>query len=444
MVIVLLMCLSLAGLGAQDSIKSMSLKECLAYTMEHSAVVQKSKWELEKARYKTKELVSAGLPKVNLSAAIQYHFDLPVQIASGEAFAAQDGTVPLEFGKKLQTSLGLEFSQIVYSKNFSIGKEGTNKLIALQQLVLEKSKEEAAFEIAKLYYQGLIVAEKRNLLQANLDQIGALLKLTALQYENGFAKKIDVARLSVAKMNIETKLKNISLQYDQLLQVLKYHMAMPLDEKIVLSDTISGQNYQLSEISALKPDFSQKTELSLLNIQGDLYQINVKRLKAGAYPSIFLLGEYNISGWGDNFSQLGSGDYWYKESLLGLRLHMPLFDGYRRKAQLSQAQAQIELWKEDRRFTELSLQLQHNSSMQKLKLNVNNLQSLRENRQLAEEVYRISRERFSEGVAPIMELLSAETAMREAQTNYLSALLEVQMAELELKNARGELLNMIE
>ena len=54
----------------------------------------------------------------------------------------------------------------------------------------------------------------------------------------------------------------------------------------------------------------------------------------------------------------------------------------------------------------------------------------------------VSEKRFSEGVANITELLSAETAMREAQTNYLTTLLRLNLAELELLNARGEIMTL--
>ena len=92
--------------------------------------------------------------------------------------------------------------------------------------------------------------------------------------------------------------------------------------------------------------------------------------------------------------------------------------------------------------TELNLNLQYRQAQQQLQLNYNNLQSLAENRRVAEEVYRISEKRFSEGVANITELLSSATAMREAQTNYLTTLLRLKLAELELLNARGEILTL--
>jgi outer membrane protein TolC len=90
----------------------------------------------------------------------------------------------------------------------------------------------------------------------------------------------------------------------------------------------------------------------------------------------------------------------------------------------------------------MGFNLQHNNAVRTLRSNMNSLNSLKENRRLAEEVYRVSQSRYKEGIAPIIELLQAETAMRDAQTNYIGALMQVKLAELDILQSNGELIKL--
>jgi len=77
-----------------------------------------------------------------------------------------------------------------------------------------------------------------------------------------------------------------------------------------------------------------------------------------------------------------------------------------------------------------------------LQSSFNSLRSQKENLAMAEEVYAVMQKRFREGIAPITEVLNAETSMREVQTNYLAALLQYKWASLDLEYANGKLLQL--
>ena len=419
------------GLFSQDAGNAMKLKDCVSYAIENNARVEKARLEVEKSKRKIKEYISTALPSVNADIDFRWNIELPTQQLPGEIIGVPGELVPVQFGTNLNTGTGLSVSQAIFDKRYSIGLEGARKVVELNGVAHEKSKEAIAYEVGKLYYQALVTKKQGDILTANLKQIEKLLSLTDTQYRNGFATKTDVDRLRVTKTNLETQIENLQLQYGQLLDVMKNLMSMPLEQEIVLADTIINQKYELPSAVALKPDFSNKTEIRLLAIQDRLNQINVEQLRAGYYPSVDLLGGYGLQAQADNFDQLANSDFWFSFSYVGLKVSVPIFDGFAKKSRIAQAQVQIEQWRQDKLATELDLNLQHRQAQQQLQLNYNNLQSLAENRRVAEEVYRISEKRFSEGVANITELLSAETAMREAQTNYLTTLLRLNLAELE-------------
>ncbi len=63
-----------------------------------------------------------------------------------------------------------------------------------------------------------------------------------------------------------------------------------------------------------------------------------------------------------------------------------------------------------------------------------------ENISLANTLYAQTQLQFTEGVASITDVLQADSALRDAQTNYLTALARYTMTELEWKKAAGILL----
>ena len=68
----------------------------------------------------------------------------------------------------------------------------------------------------------------------------------------------------------------------------------------------------------------------------------------------------------------------------------------------------------------------------------------RENTGLAERVYNISQEQYQKGVIPLTDLLTAETALSDAQANHTYALVQMKISELNYLKAHGKLLEIVE
>lgn len=427
-------------LSAQSTPQPMSLAACAQHAIQHSPLVRRSELEIKQGEQYIREVLSIGYPQVSIGGDFTYNVELPTSLIPGEFFGAPGEFVAVQFGTTLNTSMGLNLNQLVFDKTFFLGIEATRKINDLNRLVATKTKEDVAYEVAKMYYQVQLASKQRQILEANLDQVNRLYDMVSRQQQNGLAKKIDVDQIGVNRINLETQLRNLNLQVEQIMRALKFHMAMPLDAPIALTDTIDEKGYILPEVSVAKPDFSQQTTLAILDMQRVLNEYNVARYKAGYWPTLSVFGSYNFQGMGNDFSELGKGDNWFRFSMIGLRLNVPVFDGFRKKSQVEQANIELLQIAEDRRRASDGLLLQYDNAAMQLNTNLNNLKVLAENRRVAEEVYRVSLRRFSEGVAPVTELLTAETSMRQAQTNYLSSLLQLKLAELELLNARGILL----
>jgi outer membrane protein TolC len=423
----------------------LDLKTALRYAVEHHASVQKADIEIQKGKQLVREALSSGFPQVDFKATMLNNLELPVSLVPAEFFGGQPGEfAEIQFGTNWNANAGINLEQMAFNKTWLMGLKATYAVTDFYKLVLDKTKEDVVYEVAKLYYQVQLSRTQRGILQANLDQIKGLLTVTEKQFQNGFAKKIDVDRLRVQRSNLETQIQNLDMQIGTLEQTLKFAMQMPLETEIVLTDTISEATSREVDFSMIQPSYQQKSDLMVLKKQQELYGLDERRWKAGYFPGLSLFANYNYQWQANNLGDFGNGKLWSDFSSVGLHLNVPIFDGFFKDSKIQTARLNAIQTTKDYNLALLGLQLRHETAVSALRVNMNTLRSVDEIRKVAEEVYRVSQSRFKEGLAPITEMLDAESSMRQAQANYITTLAQIKLAEIDLLNANGLLIKMID
>jgi len=421
----------------------LSLQNCVQYAVQYNPQAHKATLEIQKGEYLVKEYLSTGLPQLNGNGNFNYNIKLPTQLIPNFFAGRPDELIPVQFGTSLSTSAGIELSQLVYDQTFWLGVKAAQKLNHFNRLLEVKTKEDLAYNVVKIYFQAQILDKQRGILEANLRQVEGLLRATEKQYHNGFARKLDVDQLSVSRNNLSAQLSNLNLQYQQTLRALKHAMAMPLDAQVVLTDTLQDDLLPEAVIpESLTPGFQNKIDIAILDQQKELLKLEYERNRAGYYPSARMFANYTLQGQANNFADFGQGRQWFDFALVGVNIKVPIFDGFTKNHRLQQDQLEILQNEKDRQIAQNGLELQYYNALLQLQTNYNNLLAQKENRRMAEEVYVVTQKRFSEGLASITEVLSAETAMREVQTNFLAALLQHKWASLDIEYANGKLLQL--
>ncbi len=424
---------------------ALDLKSALRHTIEHHPNVEKADIDIQIGQQTLREAISSGLPQINASATILNNLALRTSLIPAEFVGGQPGDfAQLQFGTNWNANAGIQLNQMLFDRQWLLALEGTKKLNDFYTINKEYSKEEVIHQTAKLYYVVQLTAIEKGILDANLEQINGLLTVTKKQFENGFAKKIDYDRLLVQQSNLQTQITNLELTLEQTLRALKFAMQMPLDTELVLLDTISESTFNETDQLTVNALYNQRPLLHLFNVQKDLYSLDFRRWKSGYFPSVSLFGSYNYEWQANNFSSFTDGKRWTDFSQMGMYFKFPIFDGMFKDSKMQTAQLNMLKVNADIRYTSLAYQLQHQDALTALQLNKNNFQAVKENKKVAEEVFRIASKRFKEGLAPITELLSAETAMREAQTNYFKTLAQIKLAEIDLLHANGKLIDLAE
>jgi outer membrane protein TolC len=270
--------------------------------------------------------------------------------------------------------------------------------------------------------------------------------------QNGFAESIDVDRIQVQLNNLRTERDKFYALQEVSLQLLKFQMNYPMDQPLEAAGDLSSiqvdenvlSNYSASWDPATRADYQ------LLETNRRLQTLDVKNQYAAGIPTLsafatlgYMTQSPNISGLfktNSNFEDNGmiGPDKWYSTSTYGVTLNVPLFSGLQRTYKVQQSK--LALMKIENNFTQLrsSIDLEIKQTATNYLNAVKSLDSQKQNQELAAKIARVTKVKYEQGVGSNIEVVDAENSLKQAQTNYYSALYDALVAKVDLDKAYGK------
>lgn len=421
--------------------QSMTLETCIEYAIKHNPNVKRAQLDEVANEYQIKEIKAAALPQISGQAQGTDNFALAEQLLPGEVFGQPGTTIPVKFGVRYNLSASVQANQILYNPSFFAGLKAAEASQSLIELNTFKTIEDLVYNVAQVYLQVQQLEQQGTILEANLIRLERLLGIAKIQFEEGLIKKIDVDQLSVNRTNLKTEQTNLNLNISQMYRVLKLYMNYPLDGELELLDFIEeGTSYELSNELFL----ASNTQLRLLEMQKELNRLELKNTQAGYLPNLSAFARYGWQGQTDGLFNEEFPLQDFTSGSWGLSLNVPLFDGGQRRNQMDRLRVRRDQMAQDKVFLIQATEVDFANANEGLFQNRRVLEAQRENMVLAGELYDVSQLSYKEGVAPLTELLNAETSLKEAQTQYLTALFQLKLSELDHLKTSGQLANMIQ
>ncbi len=184
-------------------------------------------------------------------------------------------------------------------------------------------------------------------------------------------------------------------------------------------------------------DATARPEYVLLQTQQKLLNANLQYEKWSFLPQVSLNGAYNLNYQNNQFSKLYSNNF--PNSFAALTLSFPLLQGGKRKANIDQAGWQIKRKELDILQFKQTVNTQYAQALAAYKASYSNFTALKENLDLAKEVYGIIDLQYKAGVKTYLEVITAETDLRTSQINYYNALYLVLASKVDVKRALGQI-----
>jgi outer membrane protein len=424
---------------------SFSLQQAIEYAMKNSPNILNAELDLKNAEYRKKEITGTGLPQLSGSIDIKDYINIPTSLLPGIIIGQPDiAYVPVQFGTKYNATAGFSASQLLFSSDYIFGLKAAEQFLNLSKISITRSKSDLVAQVSKAYYAVLIANERLKLLDVNVIRLKKILDDTRAYNKSGFVELIDVERLEVQYNNLVSEKEKTVRLIGLAENTLKFQMSYKLSDSINLTDVINVNNEATDDLSAAKVDVSRRSDFQLLQAQQSLLDIDVKRQKWGYLPSLVAYASHNYNAQRSTFNllQFDNNDLnkkWFKITLIGATLNMNIFTGMQRVNRLQQAKIAAQKNQNTLKNAELGAEMEASVASTSYINAVTTLKMQKKNMELAQHVYDVIQKKFESGIGNNQEIVNADASLKEAQTNYYSAVYDMIVSKIDYQKATGTL-----
>ncbi len=437
----LIMSLLLAS-NLSFSQQNFSIREAVDYAVKNHVNIRNAQLDILNAEARVNEIKGIGLPQINGNFGYTNNLIIQKVFIPAKIFnpnAAEGEVTAAEFGVRNAGQAGIGLSQILFDGSYLLGLKAADVYKELSKKALVQTKQQSAENVTKAYYSILVNEERLKLLSLNIGRLDSLLRDTKAMNVQGFVEKIDVQRLEVQRSNLKIETQNVERLQDLSYYLLKFQMGKKTTDIVVLTDKLSDVNVnELVPENEVDLKYTNRIEYSILQTQDRLAQLDLKNQKVAKLPRVVLNGNYNYSAGRPQFFDLVTQP-WFNAASLGLAVQIPIFDGFQRKNKIIQSQNNLQKVKNGYELLENSIDLQVKQGQITLKNAYETLQEQKANMDLAQEIVRVSKIKYKEGVGSNLEVVTAEISLKESQTNYFTTFYNALIAKVDLDKALGKL-----
>ena len=430
----------ICGISAQAQ-QAFTLQQAVEYGIKNHLSVKNAELDIVGAELTIKQIKASGLPQINGNFQYTYNAIIPTQLLDAKNFDpnAEEGAVTkFKFGVPWSGQAGIGLNQLIFDATWLVGLKAAPVYRELARKGVTNNKVVVAENVAKAYYSVLVAEERSKILDLNIARIDSLIREMRVMNQQGFIEKIDLDRLEVQRNNLITetqKVKNLILLSQTL---LKFQMGMKLDEPITLSDKLSDVDIRpFAMLEYPSVDYAGRIEYSTLMVQRQLSVLDMERTQKGVIPKVSFSGSL---GAGHSNTRFNPFERWFGSSALTLGVQIPIYDSGLRKIQLQQQKLALTKLDQSAILLRESFDLQAKTASISIKNGLESLNVQQRNMDLAKEVVRVSKIKYQAGQGTNIEVVNAESALKEAQTNYFAALYDLLIAKVDLDKAMGKLL----
>jgi outer membrane protein TolC len=229
-----------------------SIQQAIDYAKKNNVNVKNALIDVQLQVQQNREFTSNAYPHINASVETVYNPSVATQIipnfispatyqvlidqgvkdGNGQPIVMPNdfGFIAAQFGTKFSTTAGISLQQILFDGQVFVGLMARGAAVQLREKNAEITEEIIKTNIYKVYYQLVVSKTQIELLDANITLIEKLLKDTRIIYENGFAEKLDIDKVSVQLTNLQTEKSKVLNTISNGYYGLKMLIGMPISD----------------------------------------------------------------------------------------------------------------------------------------------------------------------------------------------------------------------
>lgn len=410
-----------------DSLLSQAaLPQILQYALANQPTVKQAEIDREITGLQIKNRLADWYPQLNFNYVYQRNFQLPANVIGGNV---------VRFGVNNTSGLQFTATQNIFNRDALLASRTKNDVKLVADKAIENEKINLVAGVSKNFYDLLATEEQRKVIDENIIRLSRNLKDSRSRYDAGIVDKTDYQRATIALNNANASKREIEQALNAKLANLKFLINYPAEKTLSISYDSAVLEKEIYLDTLKVPEYANRVELQQLQAQLRLQEANVAYTKWSYIPSVTANGAYLQNFQNDDIGKLYSQNF--PNSFAGITVGVPLFQGGKRKNNISIAKKQVDLTKLSITGFVNQANSEYAAAMAQYKAGMANYLSLKENMVLAADVYRIIELQYRSGIKTYLELITAQTDLRTAQINYFNALYSLLSSKIDVQRAEG-------
>jgi outer membrane protein TolC len=403
-----------------------TLQACIHYALIHYPQVQQAYLDEQITDRQIKSKLADWYPQLNFNANYQNNFQL-------QSVAFNGSTV--KSGTYNTSTVGLGLSQTIFNRDVLLASRTKNDVRTQSRQTTLTDKIDVAVNVGKAFYDVLLTQKQIEVLNDDIVRLERNFKDAYNQYQGGLVDKTDYKRATITLNNSKAEKKTNEEQLKAKYEILKQMMGYTGKDSIHLVYDSAQMASEVIIDTTAAIDYSKRIEYQSLLTQKHLQQADVQYEKWSYLPSLTATGGYNMNYLNSRFSPLYQDNF--PNSFAGVQLAFPIFQGTKRTQNIRIAELQLTRIDWDMINLQTNISSQYAQALAAYKGYLNDYYVLKDNLNLAREVFNTIELQYRSGIKAYLDLITAETDLRTAQSNFSNALYQALSSKLDVQKALG-------
>ncbi len=296
---------------------------------------------------------------------------------------------------------------------------------------LKRAELDLIYETSQAFYDLVATKERQNIAAQVLEVQKEAYEIAQQKYDAGLIREVEALQMEVDLGEANNNYELAEVAYESQMNYFKQKLGLTLQDRVTIISDLSYRMLEIDEEFAVDQGLGNRMELREHEIQIELSQIELKRVKADRLVKGDIMAYYDFIGtdqtglpyafnetMGSSWSEIQNrpGNFG-----VALRINVPLFDWGERKSLVRAAESGLETNRYRYKEEKINIEREIRNTVKQLVSSLHRLQLLEKNVDLAEKSFSISRDRFSNGDIDSQSLALDRTRLNAAYQSHLDA-----------------------
>ena len=443
--------------NSQEIIR-LSKQEALKMATQYNTDILNSELDRKIAQKKIWETTASGLPQLNAKGNYQHTFKVPtvsfgggmelsttnipydpitntgtisgVTLQSGEnIYMNATPGAEIELGAPNYTTFDFTVSQLIFSGSYIVGLQASKVYFSFSEHNAEKIKLDVIESVSNTYNVIQLAEESEKILIQNLENINKTLYEISEMNKQGFVEKTDVDQLELSANTVRNAINQVQSNIRITYRLLKIQLGIGDSLDVKVTDPIESNDLLNIAITALVNEpfvLEQNVDYKLIQISEKSAELQLNLAKSSYLPT--------ISAFYNHTEKINAPAFDFApKDIMGVTMNIPLFSSGQRSSVVSQRKMDLDKAINTRKFVSGSLLMQATQYQDDLKVKLENYQNQLKNKQLSDEIYQRTLEKYKQGIASSMDLMNSQNQYLTNLTSYYQSIYDLQSSKTKLE-----------